>query len=379
MKRFFSLLLVLLLLGSAAFGDTVREQIGAPEHAEGEFQSPSGKTHVYVDADVLIPDVEMLNTYSVQARTFTREEAEKGVLLHFGPGQYMDCNSCTTELLFDHSGNVNTWEGYNYGCYVIALDADGVEDGFHSLSVNYVKTLVAGAEYYRGNWFWIYNEHGGQSGNWGSIDDARAVADAFVGEMWPYMVYYGTDPNMSEGLKGRISGQTGYRFYYVRPVDGVLVTPVHQEGAYDRYQNGEGNTSFSLPMPYEKLYVDVDADGIFGLRYDYPIDDPVLETENAALLPFSDIWGILKSIAPLTIMSNEKYEALRVNDLHIERIELGYMCVQKKDQPAQYQLVPVWDFFGRKIINDDVYDMYNYSLVTINAMDGTVIDRTYGY
>ena len=49
------------------------------------------------------------------------------------------------------------------------------------------------------------------------------------------------------------------------------------------------------------------------------------------------------------------------------------------DEPAHYQLIPVWDFFGRRILNDQVYDQYNNALLTINAMDGTVIDRQYGY
>ena len=82
------------------------------------------------------------------------------------------------------------------------------------------------------------------------------------------------------------------------------------------------------------------------------------------------------SIAPLTIVSTERGEN---NSLHIDRIELGYMCMQMKDDPARYQLIPVWDFFGTYSVSGEVYSHYMEPRVTINAVDGTVIDRNYGY
>ena len=161
-------------------------------------------------------------------------------------------------------------------------------------------------------------------------------------------------------------------------MDGVFITPVFQEGAYERMLNWEAS-SFSLPMPYEKLYVDVDAEGIWGLRYDFPIESPILEEENVAVLSFAEIWRIFGVISPMTIMNYEQYAAAVNNALYIDRIELGYMAVQRKDQPARYQLIPVWDFFGKRTIKDETYDQFNNALLTINAIDGTVIDRNYGY
>lgn len=42
-------------------------------------------------------------------------------------------------------------------------------------------------------------------------------------------------------------------------------------------------------------------------------------------------------------------------------------------------MVPVWDFFGVRTIDRERYDDAYSSLFTINAIDGTVIDRNYGY
>ena len=53
----------------------------------------------------------------------------------------------------------------------------------------------------------------------------------------------------------------------------------------------------------------------------------------------------------------------------VNQIKLGYMRVRSKNAPDTYELVPVWDFF-----TDDFE-----SLLTVNAIDGTIIDRNYGY
>ena len=356
MRRLLMIALICALLCPAALADTLREQVNAPDHITDEFRSPSGKTRVYVDADVLVPNVPFLSVYGVTPRVFTIEEAAKGVEMHFADNDWIDANSGTTKLVMDRqSGD----RGVASGVTVFPVAEDGL-DPLHWLYAGFERTVVAGMDYYPGD-----------------EATARAVADAFVQALWPDMVYYGTDPKQS-GLPNLLSGQTCYRFHYTRLVDGALVTPVFQNGAYEMLLNWEGR-NFSLPLPYEKLYVDVDEDGIFGLRYEYPINEPILETENAALLPFSEIWQIAEQIAPMTIMYNEQYKAVVDNALSIERVELGYMCVPKMDEPAHYQLIPVWDFFGRRILNDTSYDQYNSALLTINAIDGTVIDRQYGY
>ena len=54
----------------------------------------------------------------------------------------------------------------------------------------------------------------------------------------------------------------------------------------------------------------------------------------------------------------------------------------EKQNPRQFQLVPVWDFFGTVNLagnNTVKWDWAYNSLFTINAMDGTAIDRDYGY
>ena len=76
--------------------------------------------------------------------------------------------------------------------------------------------------------------------------------------------------------------------------------------------------------------------------------------------------------------------------LDVDRITLTYMRIEEADT-GKYLLVPVWDFCGKEW-NDEPLKYYTgrdwerhscygcmndypESLLTINALDGTVIDR----
>ena len=55
----------------------------------------------------------------------------------------------------------------------------------------------------------------------------------------------------------------------------------------------------------------------------------------------------------------------------VNRITLSYSRVQNWDNPENFSMLPVWNFFDA----DDPAK----SLLTISAVDGTVIDRGFGY
>ena len=73
----------------------------------------------------------------------------------------------------------------------------------------------------------------------------------------------------------------------------------------------------------------------------------------------------------------------------ITRICLSYMKVKKKDAPDERYLLPVWDFMGytynpdyprsdADLIGTKSWFLYQ-SLLTVNAIDGSIIDRDAGY
>lgn len=65
MKRFLTLLLILLLFCGGTSAETVARQINAPETYQAAYYSNTGRTKITVDATVHVPDVESIPTYAV--------------------------------------------------------------------------------------------------------------------------------------------------------------------------------------------------------------------------------------------------------------------------------------------------------------------------
>lgn len=72
------------------------------------------------------------------------------------------------------------------------------------------------------------------------------------------------------------------------------------------------------------------------------------------------------------------WEETTSKNMRVESITFGYTRVLMKDAPTRYMMVPVWDFFGY-FEASGANKAEDYSLLTINAIDGSVIDREYGY
>lgn len=63
--------------------------------------------------------------------------------------------------------------------------------------------------------------------------------------------------------------------------------------------------------------------------------------------------------------------------IEIDRVVLGYARISEADSYDTGLLIPVWDFQGRRTYGNGLTD-YG-SLLTVNAIDGSVIDRSLGY
>ena len=63
--------------------------------------------------------------------------------------------------------------------------------------------------------------------------------------------------------------------------------------------------------------------------------------------------------------------------LSIGKVTFGMMRVQNPDDESEYTLIPVWDVFPTDEINPE--EVSTRSLLTINAMDGSIISRENGY
>ena len=128
----------------------------------------------------------------------------------------------------------------------------------------------------------------------------------------------------------------------------------------------------------------VDDRGIRSLWLDFPHEVIGKLAEDSQRLPFPQIMDIAGRLLPLKESFWEK--TFREYRVRVTDIRLGYMRVQSKNQPGQYQLVPAWDFFGtteglghEKTGETNLHAHAYNSLLTLNAIDGTAIDRDWGY
>lgn len=172
----------------------------------------------------------------------------------------------------------------------------------------------------------------------------------------------------------RIFIDAGYRVVYTRDIQGFPVTyEISPGGAY-----AAGTYDLSNAWCFETVEFYVNQNGLQKamLRNLYEIEE--LMYDNIELMAFPEIMDIFGQTMPIRFSeSSGKYT--------IDRITLGYARIYDPGMDSTLGLlVPVWDFFGKHVDNykdgeTSILDIPTQSFLTINAADGTVINRNYGY
>ncbi len=392
MKKTVSFLLTLILILSTtlAHAEPLRERLNAPAAHQAEASSPSGKTRVIVDAAVEVPAVDQVPIYEVHSRYFDPAEVAELCKYLFGthyeytrssPGGNYKTHPAIAGLT---SYNLQA-EGWNPIHYRFQQGREGRPC---SIIASYME-LDAFPFAYESTELLYYADPGCNMGSaYPAAEDALAMANELVTRLYPdfQFQHLGGEP-MGYTFVGNRNGwtiggeelyDTGYRGYYAPRVDGI---PLAQVDNVVQVYLGKSlhSTATTRALPYESLFVDVGENGLYQFRFMNPVRIGAKLQADCTLLPFSQIMEIFRTIAPLSIAHYERNIEVS-NEMRITRIALNYMGVPMRDDPTRYQLIPVWDFYGTTYADgDERFFMPYYSLLTINAMDGTIIDRTYGY
>jgi hypothetical protein len=222
------------------------------------------------------------------------------------------------------------------------------------------------------------------------LEEAKKTADEAMAEM-------GIDLEMTASglisyVKANGTGSAGmeeiesaplqaYAFYYTRHINGVPVT-------YDTEISGGALDEYDRAVYYEMASLTVDETGVRFMEYRAPYN--VLETveDNAKIIGMGEAVDIFEK------QMKFKYEAAgpeSVFDINIHSIVFGLSRIKSGD--GGLLLVPTWDFLGNiiyrpeessQLLNPPSKTNYEsispvYSILTINAIDGTVIDKRKGY
>lgn len=193
--------------------------------------------------------------------------------------------------------------------------------------------------------------------------------------------------HMSEHLvyEEGINPEKFYFFTYTKTYGGIPVSHVsvdHTELDYN-YNNVE----YTEPFPSETFEIVIDKDGnVQYVTWFYP--EHITETiaDNIQLLPFNEIMDKFKIHAKAIGNWNNMPEVVN-KDIDIYEIQLSMFKSALKDNPNEYITIPVWNFLCTQNIaiydNGNEYenkeDEFRRTLVTINAIDGSVVNHLLGY
>lgn len=181
---------------------------------------------------------------------------------------------------------------------------------------------------------------------------------------------------MAEAEAGAFDGEAQdvrFELKYTRTVGGV---PVMSEGISSYIDDAWGQQWY-----YEEFAIEVSPDGIISVRWTSPHKVIETVTEDANMLPFGDIAEIFDQ------MFRVKYDAQGMkNEVQITRVTLTLRRIMEQNNIGFGLFVPVWNFYGTQAVSYPDYPeeppmMMGTTgpLLTINGIDGTVIDLDKGY
>jgi len=207
-----------------------------------------------------------------------------------------------------------------------------------------------------------------------SEEDALALAEKTLTdlELSDFSCTASSTVNYEYGTKG------AYVFYFSRQVNGATETYTN-ETAYVFASTEKTNTQEdSQTWKYEKIHILVDDEGLLLFNYTSPSEiTDIIADQTTKLLTFSEIANVFEQNIhridqPNAVISYTK-------DYYITDIELGLMSIPEDDYETAL-LTPVWDFMGYTNINNiEGASNRRESFMTINAADGSIINRSNKY
>lgn len=403
---------------------TLRQTLGAPERWTDAYEGAiyGGTLVVSIDAAVEVPEVNRVPVFAGRLDGPRAEETERLTKLLLGEGPYY-------QVVYDRKAEALE----KVKLYQAWLDA--IDEGLYSDP----STARGHCEYLLGAYQKEYRdvEEAPVPEPWtGSFADksfSLMTADRtafqwfgyYLRYMEPNLMFLGGDPRAAhpprtdaeqnasetaeafvqklklcdaktngvyafdEQTRRQLNTEEGFdAVYFVTLAPVYAGIPVYQcidkyHGSYyGAVESGYMEEEYAEAPEQENITISICDGRVAQCMWIRPFHVTETVNENVSLLPFDDIKEIFRKNIFLSIFAGEDMSTVRV---YVTDVKLSYMRIKQKDSDAYY-LLPVWDFLGyAKRFEDEQLDeqtlreFAGQTMLTINAIDGSVIDRTFGY
>lgn len=367
----------------------LRSRLGAPQQYTADFASENGRLKVHCDAKIEIPSVEQVSTYLVSQSDMTPEQMETFARV-FSDGEIYDGESYPAEKRAADFGRMSANLEKNLQSAIVER-ADGSKYDLFYKSMDSTPNMMELQMDAAGRDAISWNPRTSMSSlteeealSLAAITQQEAqvlakekVAELGIPGMEEALVQLGTHMDM-HGDEFTIDN-AGWLINFTRTIDGIPVTYTSEQGGAYEDMESEFET-----WGYEWLQAAVNGDGI-QMAQCYNIYDIGEKTaENVQLISFDEVSQIFRQMMLMKSADTDR----ETREYQIDRITFGYTRIYDPTVDSRSGLlVPVWDFFGSYCEKAEyegesveyISDSADISHLTINAMDGSIIDRSLGY
>ncbi len=224
--------------------------------------------------------------------------------------------------------------------------------------------------------------------------EAKAIAGEFLKkaglDMSVCAMYLLDDENLGD-VDGLISPAEhyAYKLYLCRNVHGFPVTYLNDFSTLNDPKASDA-TRFMFSWDYETINMMINDDGIISFEWKSPIDVTETVAEHTNLLPFENIADKFERQMQIEYEAEARGAYFKEMTWTVEHVKLELQRIAQQDSFDEGLLVPVWNFYGKcAAIMENGEDsgsgmlsgdgIYNAPMMTINAIDGSVIDTDRGY
>ena len=176
----------------------------------------------------------------------------------------------------------------------------------------------------------------------------------------------------------------------------ALLRPGAARMAIDAAPLYNRQAEYQAPLHQERIELLVSANGVEQFIFDAPARIAAVEVESARLLPWDEVEEIIKTGLRIRNLWDYEDENVAARRLTVERICLSYLQVRRDAGQQSAYYLPVWDVVGTMeyryadgyvpapggfaVDESGVRTAYAAcSVLTVNAIDGSIIDRQMGF